>query len=77
MWRDHQPPSKPFYRRFWFLSLVALLFLLAGAGVWGWLYLRTEFQAKADALDMNRLHEMESASIVYDRKGRILGRIYI
>jgi len=76
MWRDPQPP-KPFYRRFWFLSLVALLLLLTAAGVWGWLYLRAEFQVKADSLDMNRLHQMESASIVYDRKGRILGRIYI
>lgn len=79
MWRDQQPKvrKKPFYLRVWFLALMVLFAIAVIGGAVGWFYLREEFHAKAASLDMNKLHEMESASIVYDRKGRILGRIYI
>ncbi len=76
MWHDSRPP-KPFYRRAWFIALAVLsLFglLLAVAGV---VYLKVEYGTRADALDLSKLDDMETASIVYDRNEKILGKIYI
>ena len=75
MWFD-PPKTKPFYRRAWFLTLVVLFLLLGLAGLGGIYYLSQEYGPKADALDLSKLRDMETASIVYDRYGQQLGKIY-
>ncbi|MEI6561290.1 MAG: transglycosylase domain-containing protein [Verrucomicrobiota bacterium] len=76
MWFE-PPKRKPFYRRAWFLTLLTLVVLAALVGLVGFAYLQQVYGAKADALDLSRLREMETASIVFDRNGQQLGKIYI
>ena len=76
MWFE-PPTRKPFYRRAWFLTLVTLLLLGAVTGLGGFYYLLQVYGPKADALDLSKLRDMETASIVYDRTGQQLGKIYI
>jgi len=67
----------PFYRRTWFLTVLGVLFLMAAAfGVWLGLE-KAKWQKRAAAFDYSKLEEMESASIIYDRNGQPLGRIFI
>ena len=76
MW-DLDPPKRPFYRRPWFLATATTLgsigFVLA---VFGWMA-KDHWEAKARRLDYTKLSEMESASIIFDRNGAVLGRIFI
>ncbi len=67
----------PFYRRTWFLSVLCFVVLVtAAAGVWLALE-RATWQKKAGSFDYSKLEQMESASIIYDRNGQVLGRIFI
>jgi membrane peptidoglycan carboxypeptidase len=76
MWQDLRPP-KPFYLRTWFLGLFGVLGTLLIVGS-GWLWLEKErWVAKARGFDYGKLTEMESASVIYDRDGGILGRIFV
>ncbi|MCX6966607.1 MAG: transglycosylase domain-containing protein [Verrucomicrobia bacterium] len=76
MW--FEPPHRtPFYCRAWFLTLVMLGVALALVGLVGFSYLQQVYGSKADALDLRRLQDMETASIVFDRNGQQLGKIYI
>ncbi|HEX8296374.1 MAG TPA: PBP1A family penicillin-binding protein [Chthoniobacteraceae bacterium] len=76
MW-DYTPPRLPFYRRVWFLSSVSLLLLmLIGGGIWFSIE-KAEWQRRASLLNYSQLEEMESASVIYDRRGTVLGRIFI
>ena len=69
-------PRKPFYLRPWFLTTLGLCIALGGVGLlWGWAQKR-EWESKARAFDYRRLKEMESASIIYDRAGQVMGRIF-
>src|SRR5205807_6166296 len=36
-----------------------------------------DLQAQANALDLNQLEQMESASVILDRNGKIFGQIYV
>ena len=61
-----------------FLRWVALLFflvLLAAGGVVWWY--KIEWEGKARALDYDRLREMESASVIFDRNGDEVARLFI
>ncbi len=76
MW-DIVRPRRPFYRKPWFLSFLALFAVLAlVGGVFGYVQ-KEKWERKARALDFSKLTEMESASIIYDRNGGVLGRIFI
>ncbi|MDD5350499.1 MAG: transglycosylase domain-containing protein [Chthoniobacteraceae bacterium] len=76
MWLE-PPPKKPFYRRAWFLLLVTLVILSGLTAVGGFFYLVHEYAPKAAALDLTKLQDMETASIVFDRNGQQLGKIYV
>jgi len=76
MWLE-PPPRKPFYRRAWFLLLVTLVVISGLGAVGGLFYLQHEYGPKAAALDLTKLQDMETASIVFDRNGQQLGKIYI
>jgi len=57
--------------------MVTLFFiLLIAAGLWAWVE-KGRWEAKAKSFDYTRLSDMESASIIYDRGGNVLGRIFI
>jgi len=76
MWLD-LPPSKPFYRRAWFIFLATLVILTVAGCLGGFFLLQRIYGPKADALNLNKLMDMETASIVFDRNGQQLGKIYI
>ena len=76
MW-DYRPPRQPFYLRLWFLVPASFLLLLGVAG-FVWLMIeKHQWEKKAEALNFDQLEEMESASVIYDRRGTVLGRIFI
>ena len=76
MWSE-PAPKKPFYRRAWFLLPVILLLLAALTAGGGLLYLQETYGPAIAGLDYSKLQDMETASIVYDRNGQQLGKIYI
>ncbi len=76
MW-DIALQRKPFYRRAWFAVPLLLLLAVAIGGGLVVLYEKTKWEARAAKLDYSKLHAMESASIIYDRNGVVLGRIFI
>ncbi len=75
MW-DLPRPKKPFYRRWWFVIPVAgLLLMVVGGGVVYW-FVSSEYEKKAKQFDYGRLDAMESASVIFDRFGNVMGRIF-
>jgi 1A family penicillin-binding protein len=75
MW-DISAPRKRFYRRPWFLVPFCLF---VSVGLVGFVYglgERAKLQAKAATFDYSRLEEMESATVIYDRNGVVLGRMF-
>lgn len=48
---------------------------MASLAVYGWIV--AEFSAKADSFDLEKLPKMESASIILDRSGQQIGKIFI
>jgi len=56
---------------------VLLLFaaLLGGLALYGWLV--SEYSAKAEAFDLGKIEKMESASVILDRNGVQIGKIFI
>ena len=68
---------KPWFLRLWFLVPAFLLIagLVAGLAVYGWMV--SEFSAKAASFDLEKLPKMESASIILDRSGQQIGKIFI
>lgn len=68
--------KKSFWR--WLVLFPLLAALAAGAvGVIVFFLVRAEFVETARQFDLDRLERMESASLIYDRKGGVLGKIYI
>lgn len=70
-------PKKPLYLRWWFYTPVLLVLV---AGVVGWVafvYFTAQFEKKAEGFDLSTMSHMEAASIIYDRKGNELGKIFI
>lgn len=62
----------------WIVLLPVILLLVAGAAAAVFfLSMRAEFSEMADQFDLSRLEKMESASLIYDRKGDLMGKIFI
>lgn len=76
MW-EYAPPRKPFYRRAWFLAALCLLLLAAGAAAIIGSIEKRKWEERAAQLNYEKLSEMESASVIYDRRNAVLGRIFI
>ena len=69
---------RPFYKRkgLWF----ALLLLVAAAGIFGWQVFEREtrvYRARAASYDLERINELEIPSLILDRNGREIGRIFV
>ena len=75
-WEEETPRRRSGWRwLIWIPLLLAFLgALVAGAGLF---YMRSEFMTLAAQYDLKRLDRMESASIIYDRKGAQMGKIFI
>jgi len=73
------PPSRRKGRLWRWFVLFPVLGAVAAAGVGTILFflVRAEFVAMAKQFDLERLERMESASLIYDRKGGLMGKIYI
>lgn len=75
--KDSRAPEKPFYARkiVWVpLAVFAVGVLTAwiGFGV-----LTQKYEARAEEFDLKQVSQMEAASILYDRKGREFGKLFI
>ena len=69
--------KKPFYRRTWFSALIAFGILL-GAGAFGtFIFVVQPLREKAETYDLEECKKLEASSIVYDRNGGELGRLYM
>ena len=75
MW-DIIPPRKRFYRRPWFLILLGIFVVAGGAGTVFVMREKAKLEEKAATFDYGRLEEMESASVIFDRNGAVMGRMF-
>jgi len=75
MW-DIKPPRKRFYRRPWFLVPAALVLSALLVGLVFGLGEKARLEAAAREFNYSRLEEMESATVIFDRKGAVLGRMF-
>src|SRR6059058_4941447 len=67
----------PWYSRPWFYISTGVLAVFAG-GLAAYIFsLVADLKAQAKAFDLNKLEQMESASVILDRNGKIFGLIYV
>ena len=75
MW-DTNRPKKRWFLRLWFTIPVVTLVLLALAAAIIFYRVKWDYEAQARQFDYARLEAMESASVILDRQGALLGRIF-
>ena len=76
-WRKDAGLKLPFYRRAWFSALVALTILGAVGALGVFTVVVDPLREKAETYDLAELGKLESASIIYDRNGKELARLYV
>ena len=69
--------KKPWFRRIWFLASIFLMVACGLAALAAYAFIVSEFSAKADSFDLEKMGRMESSSIIYDRSDRQMGKIFI
>jgi penicillin-binding protein 1A len=69
--------KRPWYQRWWALLVAALILLGSLAAVIGYGYLYYEFGEQVQQFDLSKLEKMEVASLIYDRHGVEIGKIFI
>lgn len=76
-WRGEAGLKLPFYRRGWFSALLALAILgvVAAFGVYS--VVVAPLRKDAEKYDLEELKKLESASIIYDRNGDEMSRLYV
>src|ERR1044071_10084241 len=57
------------------VTLILLLLIIFGAIYFG--LVSSHLKREAATYDLNKLEEMESASVILDRNGKIFGQIYV
>src|SRR3954471_11879654 len=72
-----QRHQRPWYTKpqFYLPAVIALLTVLLGAIYFG--IVSSQLKAEAATYDLNKLEQMESASVILDRNGKIFGQIYV
>ncbi len=76
-WRGPSAVKPPFYRRGWFGALLILILLSGVAGFVGFNLFMEPLRAKAESFDLNELRKLEAASVIYDRNGEELAKLYM
>lgn len=77
-WRGESVRKKlPFYRRGWFSAFMALILLGAVAALGVYSVIVEPLFEKAQTYDLSEISKLEAASIIYDRNGEELSRIYV
>ncbi len=67
----------PFFRQTWF-GVLTVLFLVVGVAVLAvMLAVVRPLREQAELFDLEAVHKIERASIIFDRKGEEMGRIYV
>lgn len=76
-WRGEAGLKLPFYRRGWFSALTAIFILgiVAAFGVFS--VVVAPLKRDAEKFDLEELKKLESASIIYDRNGDEMARLYV
>jgi membrane carboxypeptidase/penicillin-binding protein len=70
-------PRTRFFLRWWFYGPV-LLCLVAVLAAWvAYVYMSAQFEKRASEFDLSQMSHMEAASIILDRKGKEMGKIFI
>src|SRR6267154_3064658 len=67
----------PWYFRPWFYVPIAILAILVVVLAVYISSLAADLKAQAKAFDLSKLEQMESASVILDRNGKIFGQIYV
>src|SRR6266540_2020511 len=67
----------PWYSRPWFYVPIGTIVVLAIIVTVYVSSLVTDLKAQARTFDLNKLEQMESASVILDRNGKIFGQIYV
>ena len=70
-------PKKAFFLRWWFYVPVLLMLLVLVIGWAAYVYVSAQFEKQAEQFDLSQMSKMEAASIILDRKGNELGKIFI
>jgi penicillin-binding protein 1A len=68
---------RPWYFRPWFYIPVAILAVVALFVTVFFSSVVFDLQAQANGFDLSKLDQMESASVILDRNGKIFGQIYV
>jgi penicillin-binding protein 1A len=76
-WRGPSGLKPPFYRRAWFSALVALVLLAAVALLGAYAIIVAPLRQKAETYDLDEVKKLEAASVIYDRNGDELSRIFV
>lgn len=76
-WRGESGLKLPFYRRVWFSALMALIILASVAVLGIYAVVVAPLREKAEQYDLEEIRKLEAASIIYDRNGEELSRIYV
>ncbi|MBX7207755.1 MAG: transglycosylase domain-containing protein [Verrucomicrobiaceae bacterium] len=76
-WRGPARWKTPFYRRTWFSVLLVLLILASVAGFGAFMFFVQPLREKAETFDLGKMRNLEVASIIYDRNGGEMARIFI
>ncbi len=76
-----QPPGyhfrEPWYKRpEFYVPITVLAFVLGGIAIYGSMNV-ADLKNQAATFDLNKLDQMESASVILDRNGKIFGQIYV
>jgi penicillin-binding protein 1A len=67
----------PWYSRPWFYVPIGIILVLAIIVTLYISSLVTDLKAQARTFDLSKLEQMESASVILDRNGKIFGQIYV
>ena len=75
--RRHLGHYRPWYTRPLIYIPAAILIVLIGGALVYWSILAADLRAAANTFDLSKLEQMESASVILDRNGKIFGQIYV
>lgn len=75
------PPGFHFRERWYkrpefYVPIIVMAFLLGGLAIYVSMLL-SDLKSQAATFDLNKLEQMESASVILDRNGKIFGQIYV